>query len=64
MSISQNGTIKIKPAHKDILVRDPITRKALDAKGEVKPRSPHWLRRINDGDVIEIKKVTTGGSST
>lgn len=62
MTISQDGTIKIKPAHKDILVRDPITRKALDGKGEVKLRSPYWLRRINDGDVIEIKKVTTGAN--
>jgi len=61
MTISQDGTIKIKPAHKDIVVRDPITRKALDAKGEVKLRSPYWLRRTNDGDVIEIKK--SGGST-
>jgi len=58
----QNATIKIKPASKDVVVRDPITRRALDAKGEVKLRSPYWVRRLNDGDVIEIKKVTTGAN--
>jgi len=51
------NTIKIKPANKDVVVRDPITRRPLEAKGEVKLRSPYWVRRLNDGDVIEIKKT-------
>jgi len=51
------NTIKIKPANKDVVVRDPMTRRPLEAKGEAKPRSPYWVRRLNDGDVIEIKKI-------
>lgn len=51
-------TFKIKPAAGRI-VRDPITRNPLSAAGETKPRSIYWLRRISDGDVIEI----TGGKS-
>jgi len=51
------NTIQIKPANKDVVVRDPITRRQLEAKGEAKPRSPYWVRRLNDGDVIEIKKA-------
>jgi len=50
--------IKLKPA-KGMLVRDPETGRHLDSKGENKPRSSYWLRRLNDGDVVEI----SGGKS-
>ncbi|MEI6896268.1 MAG: DUF2635 domain-containing protein [Psychromonas sp.] len=46
--------IKVKPAT-NLLVRDPITREALQSMGELKPRNPYWLRRIKDGSVTELK---------
>jgi len=48
------NTIKIKPA-KGMLVRDPQTGRPLDAKGETKPRSSYWLRRLCDDDVQEVQ---------
>lgn len=48
---------KIKPNVKGKvvqIVRDPITYKALKVSGEVKPRNSYWLRRISDGDVVEV----------
>jgi len=50
-------TFKVKPkvTGKVVqLVRDPETYRALELTGEVKPRNSYWLRRIKDGDVIEI----------
>jgi len=54
-------TIKIKPADPKITVRDPETRKPLATKGESKPLTPYWRRRLNDGDVVEVK---TGGKTS
>ena len=51
-------TFKIKPKVKGQIVRDPITYKALKPAGEVKPRNSYWLRRVSDGDVIEVSTVT------
>ena len=34
-----------------LLVRDPITGRALPPEGGEKPLSPYWRRRIKDGDV-------------
>ncbi|WP_084605491.1 DUF2635 domain-containing protein [Psychromonas aquimarina] len=47
-------TFKIKPNVKGKIVRDPITYEALKPAGEVKPRNSYWLRRISDGDVVEL----------
>ncbi|MDD9158544.1 DUF2635 domain-containing protein [Aliivibrio sp. S4TY2] len=56
--------IKIKPATKGLLVRDPITRVPLDVKGEVKPRNSYWLRRIQDESVVVMTdKEKTGATS-
>ena len=46
--------IKVKPKQ-GVMVRDPETREPLKAEGEMKPRDTYWLRRIKDGDVIEVK---------
>ncbi len=53
-------TFNIKPAVTGRKVLDPVTFQALPSTGEVKPRNGYWLRRIKDGDVIEIteKKAT------
>jgi hypothetical protein len=40
----------------DARPRDPITGKPLAPKGETKPRSSYWLRRLRDGDVTEGKQ--------
>lgn len=48
-------TLKIKPANKDVMVRDPESMKPLKTEGETKPRTTYWLRRIADGDVIDIE---------
>lgn len=48
-----NQTIKVKPA-KGLLVRDPITGRHLDKKGETKPKNAYWMRRLAAGDVIEV----------
>lgn len=38
----------------DRLVRDPVTRRVVDAEGiDVDPTDPHWARLIADGDVAE-----------
>lgn len=47
----------IKPAP-GRAVRDPVTQQLLTADGEQKPRTPFWLRRLADGDVV----VVTHGS--
>jgi hypothetical protein len=43
----------LKPK-KGLLVRDPVTGRALPAEGAEKPLSPYWLRRIKDGSVIRM----------
>lgn len=47
---------KIKPANKEIKVLDPETFQPLKAAGELKPRNEYWIRRLNDGSVIEVKE--------
>ncbi|WP_022940122.1 DUF2635 domain-containing protein [Psychromonas hadalis] len=48
-------TFNIKPKVAGEKILDPLSFTPLEDKGEVKPRSEYWLRRILDGDVIEIK---------
>lgn len=52
--------IKIKPASKGLLVRDPITRNPLDMKGELKPRNTYWLRRVQDASVVLMDEKQKG----
>jgi len=49
-------TITIKPIN-GLTVLDPLTYVQLNESGEEKPRSEYWLRRLADGDVIEVKTV-------
>ena len=46
--------MKLKPVA-PLLVRDPVTRKALNKTGEMKPRNVYWLRRIQEGAVIKME---------
>ncbi|AKL43307.1 TPA: DUF2635 domain-containing protein [Serratia marcescens] len=45
-------TIKPAPGR---AVRDPLTLALLPANGDRKPRSGYWLRRLIDGDVVEVE---------
>jgi len=56
-------TFKLKPANAGITVRDPETRRPLAAKGEIKPRTPYWMRRIADGDVLDVTKKNKDGGA-
>jgi len=53
-------TIFIKPARRDLVVRDPATAEALPAEGALRPRSSYWMRRLRDGDVVEAKPAKRG----
>jgi len=58
------NTIKIKPAD-GLTVRDPETRHPLAAKGETKAKNSYWMRRLRDGDVVEVVKTNkTGGNKS
>jgi hypothetical protein len=35
-----------------LVVRDPVSWKALDPAGEWKADAPYWRRRLRDGDVV------------
>lgn len=47
-------TAILRPAHADLVVRDPDTRKPLAADGEPKPLTTYWHRRIAEGDVVVV----------
>jgi len=49
----------IKPSADGLIVRDPKTKKVLEATGEKKKMSSYWRRRLKDGSVVlcETKKV-------
>lgn len=41
------------------LVRDPATRRVVDADGvDVNPLDPHWVRLLADGDVTDEAPAT------
>ena len=56
--MTKKATFKIKPNPETLLVWDEITRIPLKSKGEIKLRNEYWLRRMSDGDVIEITETT------
>ena len=61
--MTELNTFEIQPAG-ELIVRDPLTARPLTAKGESKPRNKFWLRRLADGDVIELDKPDTKTKST
>lgn len=44
----------LKPASKNLVVRDPATFQPLPAGGAWKPQSAFWARRLRDRDVVEV----------
>ena len=51
--MSQPDKIFIKPANKEVLVRNPERDRHLNVEGEFVTKDAYWLRRINDGDVVK-----------
>jgi|GEM_PF-2523977 len=47
---------KIKPSDSKLVVRDPKSKKKLEADGEIKNLSSYWRRRIKDGSVVKVLK--------
>ncbi|EMQ4857607.1 DUF2635 domain-containing protein [Morganella sp. B601] len=45
-----------------LTVRDPETLQPLAEKGERKPRTTYWLRRLKDGDVTEVQAAPRKGT--
>ncbi len=45
----------VKPAHPGAVVRDPRSLAMLPAQGGRVPASSYWVRRLNAGDVVEVK---------
>lgn len=54
--MSEQQTIRLKPAGKN-LVRNPDTGGHLDKAGELVLPNQWWLRRLADGDVVEVKEA-------
>lgn len=58
--MSETPTLHLKPAP-GLRIRFPGDAiRQLAAGGELVPVSPYWLRRLKDGDVIEIVAKTKG----
>lgn len=53
--------LHLKPAP-GLTVRDPETLQPLAEKGERKPRTAYWLRRLRDGDVTEVQAAQRKGT--
>ncbi len=47
-------TLYLKPAG-SVKVRDPRNGEHLATAGAELPRNYYWLRRLKDGDVVEVK---------
>lgn len=46
----------IRP-RKGLKIADPTTGQYLPEEGQLMPRSGFWLRRLDDGDVEEVKQA-------
>lgn len=45
--------IFVKPTNENVLVRNPERNRHLLKEGELVTYDAYWLRRMNDGDVVE-----------
>jgi Protein of unknown function (DUF2635). len=55
-------TFFIKPAE-GLRIADPQTGEYLPENGRICPRSGFWLRRLKDGDVVEVKAIAPASAS-
>lgn len=56
-------TTIIKPASAGLIVRDPLTARPLDEKGEAKPMNGYWHARLREGSVVEVAAKSGGKKS-
>jgi hypothetical protein len=56
VSMPPPSALYIKPARPGLIVRDPATKQPLAEAGEEKPRITYWLRRRDQGDVVETAR--------
>jgi len=49
-------TVSVRPAS-GLKIRDPETGHYLPETGQIVPRTPFWLRRLKDGDVVECAAI-------
>lgn len=52
----QSDRLRVRPARAGLVVVDPDTRNAIPAEGTEVPRSAYWIRRLQQGDVVEIQE--------
>jgi hypothetical protein len=50
----------VKPAL-GALVRDPATRRAIEAGDEVDAQQPYWSRLLTDGDLLPAPELAAAG---
>jgi hypothetical protein len=62
MHMQDPSSIFIKPAS-GLRIADPKTGEYLPEGGMLMPRSGFWLRRLKDGDVIEVKQAAQAAKS-
>lgn len=55
-----NKELFLKP-QTGLKVKDPVTGKPLADDGETKPANTYWLRRLADGDVMDLNSETVEG---
>lgn len=48
----------VKPVDPSAIIRDPHTRQPLPAEGGEVPETSFWVRRVRDGSVVVVAKVT------
>ena len=53
----------ILKASDGLTIRDPETLRPLSEAGEIKPLNAYWLRRLAEGDVIEIESAAESPSA-
>lgn len=53
----------IRP-RKGLRIADPQSGQYLPEAGRLMPRSGFWLRRLDDGDVEEVKKTASAKAAT
>ncbi len=51
----------VKPAP-GLKVRDPISKRHLPASGQEVPMSAYWLRRLAEGDVLDVSQIPDSDS--
>lgn len=44
----------VKPKTPNFIVRDPLTHRPLSPEGQEIVVTSYWLRRLQDGDVVEV----------